>query len=267
LYDRGRTRAEFRTIDIRWGDVTTLPTSDLSPWAVPRADLLETLFNELPDVVFFLKDRGGRYTAANQTLLDRCGIAHRESLLGRTAEEVFPSPLGTGYTAQDRQVLRTGAAIRDKLELHLYPGGGQGWCLTCKLPVLDETGAVTGLAGLSRDLHRPDESHPEYHRLARAVERLFEGFGEPLRLEAVAAGAGLSLDAFERLVKQVFHLTPRQLLTQTRIEAAARLLREGSDSVAEIAYACGYSDHSAFTRQFRSTVGMTPREYRQGVGG
>ena len=86
--------------------MTLLPTSDLSPWPVPRADLLETLFNELPDVVFFLKDRDGRYTAANRTLLDRCGIAHRESLLGRTAEEVFPSPLGTGYTAQDRQVLR-----------------------------------------------------------------------------------------------------------------------------------------------------------------
>lgn len=229
-------------------------------------DLLETLFSELPDVVFFLKDRAGRYVAANRTLLERCGIADRESLLGRTAEEVFPSPLGASYTAQDRLVLRTGAAIRDKLELHLYPGRGQGWCLTYKLPLRDADGAISGVAGLSRDLHRPDERHLEYRHLARAVEHLFEKYSEPLRLETVAANAGFSLDTFERLVKQVFHLTPRQLLTKARIEAASRLLRETDQSVAEIAYACGYSDHSAFTRQFRSTVGMTPREFRRGVG-
>ena len=34
-------------------------------------------------------------------------------------------------------------------------------------------------------------------------------------------------------------------------------------SVAEVAHACGYSDHSAFTRQFRATVGLTPREFRR----
>jgi AraC-like DNA-binding protein len=32
--------------------------------------------------------------------------------------------------------------------------------------------------------------------------------------------------------------------------------------VTEIAIACGYHDHSAFTRQFKATVGMTPSEYR-----
>ncbi|HEY9509614.1 MAG TPA: AraC family transcriptional regulator, partial [Verrucomicrobiae bacterium] len=28
---------------------------------------------------------------------------------------------------------------------------------------------------------------------------------------------------------------------------------------------CGYSDQSAFTRQFRQTVGMSPSEYRRTV--
>jgi AraC-like DNA-binding protein len=33
--------------------------------------------------------------------------------------------------------------------------------------------------------------------------------------------------------------------------------------VAEIAQACGYGDHSAFTRQFKATTGLTPSQYRQ----
>ena len=33
-------------------------------------------------------------------------------------------------------------------------------------------------------------------------------------------------------------------------------------SIADIAYACEYTDHSAFSRQFKSHTGMTPVQYR-----
>lgn len=229
--------------------------------------LLEDLFNRLPNVVFFAKDRDGRYVLVNQTLLERCGIAHKEGLLGRTAAEVFPSPLGASYTAQDRLVLETGAEIRDKLELHLYPGGTQGWCLTFKTPIRDADGAIEGLVGISRDLQGADARRIEYRRLAHAVEYLQEHYDEPLRLEALARVVGLAMDRFERLVSAVFGLTPRQLLIQTRIEAASRLLREGRLTISDVAHGCGYSDHSAFTRQFKMTVGLTPREFREAAGG
>ena len=224
--------------------------------------LLERLFDRLPDVAFFVKDRRERYVMVNETLLIRCGIQHRKDLLGRTAEEVFPRGLGASYTAQDRLVLRTGSEIVDRLELHIYPDGQQGWCLTFKTPLRDGAGAIRGLAGISRDLHRPDERHPEYRRLAEAIEFLHAHYDETLRLEALTRKVGLSMDRFERLVSQLFHLTPRQLLTKIRIDAASRLLREGRQSIAAIAHACGYSDHSAFTRNFRATVGLTPRAFR-----
>ncbi|WP_394831899.1 AraC family transcriptional regulator [Pendulispora rubella] len=237
----------------------------LSRWATLLADpaLLQHLFDKLPDAVFFVKDQTERYVMVNETLLARCGIAHKSDLIGRTAEEVFPEPLGTGYTAQDRQVLNTGREIEDRLELHMYPNGRQGWCLTFKTPLRDRAGAVVGLVGISRDLHRPNEQHPEYGHLAEALAFLQTRFDEPVRLEELARKVGLSMDRFERLVSQVFHLTPRQLLTKIRIEAASRLLREGDEGIAAIAHACGYSDHSAFTRQFRSTVGVTPLAFRR----
>jgi len=238
-----------------------------TPWASSLGDpaLLERLFDRLPDVTFFVKDGRERYVVVNETLLARCGIKHKEQLLGRTAEEVFPRGLGASYTAQDRLVLRTGDEIADRLELHIYPDGQQGWCLTFKTPLRDADGAIRGLVGVSRDLHRPDERHPEYRRLAEAVDYLHAHYDETLRLEALTRHVALSMDRFERLVSQVFHLTPRQLLTKIRVDAASRLLREGDRSIASIAHDCGYSDHSAFTRNFRATVGLTPRAFRQRV--
>ncbi len=237
----------------------------MSPWQEALADStrLQATFDQIPTVVFFVKDAQARYRVVNRTLEERCGIPHK-AILGRTAEELFPPPFGSRYAAQDRLVLRTGAEIRDKLELHLYQGRASGWCLTFKTPLRDARGAVVGLMGISRDLHDADERHPEYSRLAQAVQCLEDRLHEPLRLADVARGAALSLDSFERLCKRVFHLTPRQLRARARLDEAMRRLRETKNDVASIAYACGYADHSAFTRQFRGAVGLTPRAYRAG---
>jgi PAS domain S-box-containing protein len=228
---------------------------------VLRQDDVDRLFDRLPNVVFFVKDLAGRYTVVNETLCRRCGVAHKKDLLGKTAEEVFPKPLGAGFGEQDKQVLERGREIRDRIERHLYPGGDEGWCLTWKSPVRDVDGRIEGLVGLSRDLHGPDERHPEYRRLAEAVDSIASHFDEPIRLTALAKRAGFSVDQFERLTRRVFQISPRQLLAKIRIEAALELLAKDM-SVAEIAHACGYSDHSAFSRQFRATTGLTPREHR-----
>ncbi|HEX2836271.1 MAG TPA: AraC family transcriptional regulator [Thermoanaerobaculia bacterium] len=233
-------------------------------WQVPLGDpeTLQAVFDQVPDIVFFVKDAAGKYRVVNRTLAERCGIPHRDSIAGRTAAELFPAPLGNSYAVQDQLVLQTGVEIRDKLELHLYPGRAAGWCLTFKTPLRDAHGAIVGLIGISRDIHDADARHPEYSRLAQAVQRLRDRHAEPLRLGDVARGVDLSLDRFERLCKKVFHLTPQQLLARARLDEATRLLRETDDDIASIAYACGYSDHSAFTRQFRATVGLTPSAYR-----
>ena len=64
-------------------------------------------------------------------------------------------------------------------------------------------------------------------------------------------------------MKRYFGLTPRQFIAKTRIAAASRLLREGRQSIAEVALACGFYDHSAFTRAFRAVTGVTPRQFRE----
>ena len=86
-------------------------------------------------------------------------------------------------------------------------------------------------------------------------------YNTPLRVQTLADIAEVSVAQLERLFKRVFQLTPQQLLTKLRIEEAMRLLHTDT-RIAEIGQACGFSDQSAFARQFKATVGMAPRDYR-----
>ncbi len=225
---------------------------------VPATDLVR-LFDAVPDVVFFIKNHDGRYTHVNATLVRRLGLQRKTEVTGHAPADLFPAPLGISYSQQDRLVL-AGRSLENHLEVHLFPNSSPGWCLTRKLPI--RTGAeVSGLVGVSRDLRSPDPRHPVYPRLMRAQEHLSGHFAEPVRVTALARLAGLSVAQLERHYRHVFQLTPAQMLTKLRIDAAMRLLG-GTQAISAVGQACGYGDQSAFSRQFRKLTGLTPGQYR-----
>jgi AraC-like DNA-binding protein len=99
-------------------------------------------------------------------------------------------------------------------------------------------------------------------RLAATLEHLETHYADAVSPSSLARHAGLPSVRFARLIKRIFRLTPHQLITQTRLAAASHLLRETNRSLAEIALDCGFYDHSAFTRAFRSATNLTPSQYR-----
>jgi len=225
----------------------------------------EALFDCLLDLVFFIKNRRGEYVIVNQTLVERCGRREKRELIGRRVDEVFPAPLGERYRAQDKRVFQSGEAILNQLELHFFPSGGRGWCLTNKLPLRDREGQVVGLVGISKDLLAANERREDYSPVARVIQHIQTHCDEPLRVPELAVQAGLSEYQFEQRIRKIFQLTPGQLIQKTRMELAVRRLRETKDSIVTIALDCGYSDQSAFTRQFRQTIGLSPSKYRRTV--
>jgi PAS domain S-box-containing protein len=223
---------------------------------------IEQLFDHVPETAFFLKDSKGRYLAVNQSLVERCGLQTKQQLLGRHVREIFPKDLAELYAGQDEAVLRTGRAIIDHLELHWYARRRPGWCLTTKVPVKSAKGVVVGVVGISRDLRAPGDSELIPAGLVNALEHLQNHCDDPLSPSSLARLAGLPSVRFARLVKRIFRVTPNQLIVQTRLSAAARLLTETDRPVADIACSCGFYDHSALTRAFRSATNLTPSEFR-----
>ena len=239
---------------------TTTPTAS----APVDALLLEELFDQAPEVAFFIKDAAGRYLAVNASLVERHGLRQKSQVLGKRPCDICPGDFGRIPSAQDAAVLRTGRPILDHLELHWYAPHRPGWCLTTKLPMRDAGGTIIGLIGISRDVRASIETRDIPVEFAAALHHFESNLSDSVKPSALARRAQLTPHRFARLMKRFFGLTPSQFIAKTRIAAASRLLRETDQSVADIALACGFYDHSAFTRSFRAMTGVTPTQFRAG---
>ena len=226
----------------------------------------EEIFDQIPDTVFFIKDRLGRYIAVNKTLVERCGQEDKSGLLGFNAHDVFPRPLGESYTLQDMEVVKKGRSIHGQLELHLYANGRQGWCLTWKEPVLAASGEIVGVSGISRDVRSSSEVERDLEAVSGVLRYIRENLEEPLRLGELAKSAGLSIYQLDQRIRTLFDVSAGQYVTRCRIDTACHLLERTDEAISQIALACGYGDQSAFTRQFRHTVGLPPKAYRERIG-
>lgn len=226
--------------------------------------LLENLFDQVPDVAFFVKDTAGRYTAVNSSLVARHGLAEKSQVLGKRPRDICPGDFGGIPSRQDATVLRTGRPILDHLEMHWYAPHRPGWCLTTKLPIRDAAGTIVGLIGISRDVRAPIQSREIPIKVAEAINHFEANLADAVTPAALSRRAGLPPHRFARFTKRFFGLTPSQFIAKARITAASRLLRETDKSVAQIAISCGFYDHSAFTRAFRKFTGTTPSALRSG---
>ena len=99
--------------------------------------------------------------------------------------------------------------------------------------------------------------------LRRVREYVQLHLNESINLSMLAAVAGLSMHHFAREFKQSAGVTPHHYLIQKRIERAQQMLAQTDLSLAEIAYAVGFSDQGHLARHFRALLGTTPREFRR----
>lgn len=222
----------------------------------------ERLFAEVPDIVFCIKNKEGIYISANAAFAERLGLRSINSILGKTAADIFPTPLASTYLAQDESVLVHGKEINDRPELVSNRDGSLGWYLARKVPLMGKNGSIIGLASISRDLLTPGDADLRFTGLAKVIDRIHNDFADELKPASLAAMAKLSQTQLDRRMRKVFKLTTSQFIRKTRIEAAAHMLTESTKPIIDIAFDCGYSDQSAFTRQFKNTVGMAPGHYR-----
>jgi len=230
---------------------------------IDTANSIVALFDRLPDVVFSIKDIHGRYVLMSEAAVVRCGLPNRQAVIGVTAFDLFPTPMAERYTQQDTALFRSGKPVIDNLDLTLYRDRSPGWCLTTKEPLRSADGEIIGLACLSRDLTEPGRDALVDMDFADTIDYIHANLGSPLRVEEMARRAGITPAQFDRRMKKIFQLSAGQYLMKTRVDAAARLLAESDESIAEIAQVTGFCDQSSFSRRFRLLTNLSPSHYRK----
>lgn len=104
-------------------------------------------------------------------------------------------------------------------------------------------------------------------RIEKTFEYMNQNFDKAVTLGEVAKLANMSEVAFSRFFKQRTGNTFIDSLTEIRLGHASRLLIDTTQSVAEIAYHCGFNNISNFNRIFRKKKGCTPRDFRESFSG
>jgi len=132
--------------------------------------LLRTLIDNLPDTIF-AKDIEGRKTIANHADLKVIGRSSEADIIGKTDLELFQGEIGERGYADDISVIRTGQPVINREEYFIDNEGNNRWLLTSKIPLLNESGAVTGLVGIGHDITERKHVDEELRKLFRAVEQ------------------------------------------------------------------------------------------------
>jgi signal transduction histidine kinase/DNA-binding response OmpR family regulator len=127
-----------------------------------------------------------------------------------------------------------------------------------------------------RHLERRYRGEVEIEALDAVLEAEEQSFAEAV-LEAVEGNLGnpdfgvgdlaeemaLSRRQLTRRLKESVGEPPGEVLRRLRIERAKAHLREGAETVSEVAYAVGFRSPSSFSQSFRKAVGQSPTEYAE----
>lgn len=95
-------------------------------------------------------------------------------------------------------------------------------------------------------------------RVRRAIEKIRASYDAPLRVECLAALAGMSVAAFYRHFRAITAMTPIQYQKRLRLLAARRRLLFEPRDAAAIAFSVGYESASQFSREYARMFGLPP---------
>lgn len=223
---------------------------------------LRRLFEQIPGILFFMKDADSRLIMASQGVLNRMGASSEAEVIGSSDYDYFPREIADSFIADDRRVLKTGQPLINRLEIAYDEQRILGWHLTTKLPVRGKKGEILGIMGLTHSYDGRGKFHGPFAEVSRAIEFVRKNYPNRFTMPELAQAAGMSERSLNRKFHEAFHLTPHEFVTRTRIRAASDELARTDKSILDIALDSGFCDQSAFTAQFRKRMGITPREFR-----
>lgn len=109
------------------------------------------------------------------------------------------------------------------------------------------------------------ENGKSYHKdmLTLVENYLEEHYREPISNDDIAAALSYHPYYISSTIKKLTGMPLREYILRFRLDKSKRMLRQTPASIMEISSACGFANHSYFSKTFIKTFGLTPKEYRR----
>lgn len=103
---------------------------------------------------------------------------------------------------------------------------------------------------------------PDDALMQRIMEVINENIGDSdLSVDMIAQKVGISRVHLHRKMKELTNQTPHSFIRNIRLQQAAKLLKDGKQSITDVMYTCGFSNSASFSTMFKNLYGCSPREY------
>lgn len=121
---------------------------------------------------------------------------------------------------------------------------------------------------INSHIHSKDYNHqkPNYEvYLDFCIDYIENNKHKRITVEELSTLIGVSQPYLYKIFKNRFDTSPKQYITDYKINYAKKLLTETDMSVTEIANSAGYSDILSFSKAFSAIEKISPKKYRESV--
>lgn len=99
-------------------------------------------------------------------------------------------------------------------------------------------------------------------QVTQAVRFMYRNLSQDLTLQQLATGLGISKSTLSTAFQTCTGHAPMDFFIRLKMKEACKLLRTGHHYIYEVAQKLGYHDPFYFSRLFKKTVGVSPKEYQ-----
>lgn len=114
------------------------------------SEMLKALLYCTPDFIYF-KDVNGKYVAVSNTFANHSNSTV-SGMIGKSDFDFLPGQQAEALFLEDKKIIETGEAVKDKIERRVCPNGSEIWISVTKAPWKDSAGKIMGIIGVCREV-------------------------------------------------------------------------------------------------------------------
>jgi PAS domain S-box-containing protein len=170
--------------------------------------LLRQLMDSMPDIIAF-KDLQRRYTHVNRATCQILNVSE-EAIIGQTVDAFDTSEESSARRKDEEAVLASGHVSVNRLEAKTLPDGSVRWFSASRAPLRDQSGAITGLAVIARDITDSLRNLEERQAAADRFRKVLELAGDGI----VAVDEDQRINLFNSAAEKIFGYQTNEVVGQ-----------------------------------------------------
>lgn len=265
----------------------TLNNSDTTPASAKGAKAEIVIVEDEEDIQEYLKAQlssdfkirtypNGK-VALNEILKNKPDLVISDIMMPEMDETTLCAKLKSNINTNDVPIILLTAKSREEDQLEGLQTGADAYILKpFNMDILHRNiinlltvrrtlrNKFTGNESQNHQVEQIEMQTPDNSLMQRVMEVINENINDSdLSVDMIAQKVGISRVHLHRKMKELTNQTPHSFIRNIRLQQAAKLLKDGKQSITEVMYACGFSNSASFSTMFKNLYGCSPREYMQ----